>query len=64
MDLVLEIQELSSYVDDEKKRLVLEIIKNFLPDDEVVPSDLYLLELAEQEYARGETTSHNDINWD
>jgi hypothetical protein len=63
MDLALEIQELSGYLDDNKKRLVLEIIKNFLPSDEAIQDDLHYIELAEQEYARGETISHNDRNW-
>ena len=65
MDLALEIQKLSSYLDDNKKKLVLEIIKNLLPntDDEVMPDDLHYIELAEQEYERGETVSHNDRVW-
>ena len=63
MDLSLQIQEMVSYLDDDKKKLVLEIIKNFLPDDEVMPDDLYYIELAEQELANGETISHNDIDW-
>ena len=66
MDLSLEIQELSKYLDDNKKRLVLEIIKNFLPElseDEIMPDDLLNIEMAEQEYARGETISHKDRNW-
>ena len=63
MDLTLEIKELSSYLDDSKKRLVLEIIKNFLPDDEIEQNDLHCIEMAEQEYARGETISHENRNW-
>jgi len=66
MDLTLEIQELSKYLDDNKKRLVLEIIKNFLPElseDEIMPDDLLHIEMAEQEYARGETISHKERNW-
>ena len=63
MDLALEIHELSKYLDDNKKKLVLEIIKNFLPDDEAMPDDLHYIELAEQEYARGETISHDDRHW-
>ena len=63
MDLALEIQELSKHLDDNKKRLVIEIIKIFLPDDEVMPDDLHYIELAEQEYAQGETISHNDRDW-
>ena len=63
MDITLEIHELSKYLDDNKKKLVLEIIKNFLPEDENFPDDLHYIELAEQEYAHGETISHNDRNW-
>ena len=63
MDLTLEIQELTSYLDDNKKRLVLEIIKNFLPSDEVMPDDLHYIELAEQEYEKGETIAHDKRNW-
>jgi len=63
MDLALEIQELSGLLDDNKKRLILEIIKNFLPDNEVMPDDLHYINLAEQEYAHGETISHNDRDW-
>ena len=32
-------------------------------DDEVGPDDLYYIELAKQEYACGETISHNDRKW-
>ena len=65
MNLALEIQERASFLDDKKQRLILDIINNFLPyeDDEIGPDDLYFLDLAEQELARGETISHNDINW-
>ena len=65
MGLALEIQERASRLDDNKQRLILEIINNFLPDDfdEVKPDDLLYLDLAEQELARGETISHNDIKW-
>jgi hypothetical protein len=65
MDLVYEIHERVSYLDDKKQRLILEIINNFLPDedDEVGSDDLYYIEQAERELARGETISHNDIKW-
>jgi len=67
MDLVLEIQERIQYLDDNKKRLVLEIIENFMPelddDDVLTDEDLHYIALGEQEYANGETVSHNDIKW-
>jgi len=63
MDLTLQIQEKAKYLDDNKKRLVLEIIENFLPDDEVMPDDLYYIELAEKELENGEAPSWSDIEW-
>jgi len=63
MDLTLQIQEMASLLDDNRKKLVLEIIKNFLPDSEIMPDDLYYIELGELEYANGETISHKDRNW-
>ena len=63
MNLAFEIQERASFLDENKQRLILEIINNFLPDDMVEPDDLYLLDLAEQDLALGETISHNDIKW-
>ena len=63
MNLALEIQERVSYLDDTKQRLILDIINNFLPYDEIGPDDLYYLEQAEQDLANGETISHKDIKW-
>jgi len=63
MDLTLEINHLSSFLSDDKKRLLIEIIKNFLPSEECMDDDLHYIELAEQELAQGETISHNDRSW-
>ena len=65
MNLAIEIHERVSRLDDNKQRLILEIVNNFLSVDydEVKSDDLYYLVLAEQELARGETISHNDIEW-
>jgi hypothetical protein len=63
MELNMQIQETLVYLNDNKKRLILEIIKNFLPDDEVMPDDLYYIELAEKELANGESVEWSDIEW-
>ena len=68
MDLAVKIQERVNFMDDKKKKLVLELVENLMPyadeEDELTEEDLYYIALAEEEYANGETTSHNDINWD
>ena len=63
MELNMQIQETLNYLDDNKKRLILEIMKNFLPDYEVMPDDLYYIELAEKELAGGESVEWSDIEW-
>lgn len=35
-----------------------------LPDDIAVGDDLKAVETAREEFANGETTSHEQINWD
>ena len=63
MELNMQIQETLNYLDDNKKRLILEIMKNFLPDYEVMQDDLYYIELAEKELASGESVEWSDIEW-
>jgi len=63
MDLAFQIQEKMRYLDDNKKRLILEIIDNFIPDDELTNEDLHLIALARQEYAEGDTVGHDEIDW-
>ena len=41
----------------------IEIVDKSREYDEVRPDDFYYINLAEQEYVNGETTSHNDIDW-
>jgi hypothetical protein len=63
MELNMQIQEALDYLDDNKKRLILEIMRNFLPEYEVMPDDLYYIELAEKELASGESIEWSDIEW-
>lgn len=47
-----------------EQSLLLEIARRFLPDDTATPDDLEDIRVARSEYARGETTPHDAINWD
>jgi len=47
-----------------EQSLLLEIARRFLPDDVATPDDLKDIRAARAEYARGETVSHDAINWD
>ena len=37
---------------------------SFIPEDVLSDTDLHHIALAEMEYTNGETTGHNDIDWD
>lgn len=47
-----------------EQQLLLEIARRFLADDVATSDDLEAIRIAREEYARGETVSHEDINWD
>ena len=71
MPLMLELQETVERLDNNSRSLLLEIAKKFLSstdsneeEEELTDQDLYFISLAEEEYANGETTSHEDIDWD
>jgi len=68
MELTLEMKEianhLAKHLSEQEKFVVLEVMKRFLPDHIATEEDLRDIEIAREEYRRGETTSHNDIDWD
>ena len=43
--------------------LLLEIAKRFISDDVATDDDLAGIRAAREEFARGETVSHDNINW-
>ncbi len=47
-----------------EQSLLLEIARRFLPDDVATPDDLRAIGEARAEYSRGETVSHEAIDWD
>ena len=48
---------------EQEQILLFEIVKRFVPDDIATADDLAAIEAARAEYARGETVSHEGINW-
>ena len=64
LDLV-ELVEIAERLEASKKRLLIEVAKGFLADDweddELSENDLYYIQLAEDEYAKGETVSHSEV---
>ena len=58
-------KQADKYLNDLDKKTEQRIKESIekIPADEIMPYDLHYIKLAEQEYAQGETISHNDRNW-
>ena len=48
---------------EQELALLLEIVKRFIPDDVATPEDIAAHEAALEDYRRGETVRHEDIDW-
>ena len=67
MTVKAQVMEMLDVVPDEEMPILLEIVKRFIPrdaDDFASVDDLKAHKIAMQEYERGETVSHDDIDWD
>lgn len=49
---------------ESEQSLLLEIARRFLPDDVATPEDLADIREAREDYHKGQTVSHEAINWD
>lgn len=49
---------------EQEQTLLFEIAKRFVTDDVATEDDISAIQAARKEYAKGETVSHNAINWD
>ena len=56
--------EVFDLLTEREQFLVFELIKRLAPDDIATPDDITTHTAAMEDYKRGETISHEDINWD
>ena len=67
MTVKAQIVEMIDFIPDRELPIILEVIKRFVPndaDDFMTEDDLRAHRLAMQEYMRGETVPHDEIDWD
>ena len=55
--------EVFDLLTDQEQTLVFELIKRLAPDDIATADDIANHAAAMEDYRRGETVSHQDINW-
>lgn len=59
-----QLDEMIDCLPEQEQVLLFEIVKRFVSDDVATTADLEDIQTAHAEYARGETVSHENINWD
>ncbi|MDR2885034.1 MAG: hypothetical protein LBV09_08000 [Deferribacteraceae bacterium] len=65
MILSKQISVIVEQMPEYNQRLVLELVKSMLhPDDVLTDEDIADIKQARAEFARGEYTRHEDIDWD
>lgn len=58
------IAQMYNQLTEREQSIIAELISRLLPDDVATPADLIAIAESQKDYERGETISHNDINWD
>ncbi len=59
-----QLVEMIDCMQEPEQLLLFEIAKRFVPDDVATPDDLAAIQAAHEEYSRGETINHSNIDWD
>ena len=58
------IAQMFDQLNEREQSIIAELISRLLPDDVATPADLTAIAESQRDYERGETVSHDDINWD
>lgn len=59
-----QLDEMINCLPEQEQLLLFEVVKRVVPDDVATAKDLEDIQSARTEYARGETVSHENIDWD
>ena len=63
MSIAAQLKTMVDYLDENEQQIVFEIVKRFIPSDEVMPYDEHYIHLVEQELANGNSASWDDVDW-
>jgi len=58
------IAQMYDQLSEREQSIIAELISRLLPDDVATSADLTAIAESQRDYERGETISHDDINWD
>jgi hypothetical protein len=60
----LNVAQMYNQLSEREQSIIAELIYRLLPDDIATPDDLIAIAESQTDYDRGETVSHDDIDWD
>lgn len=64
MSVRSQLVEMIGFVPETELPVLLEVVRRFVPSEAATPDDLEAHRIAMEEYAAGQTISHDAINWD
>ena len=63
MSVATQLKTMIDYLEESEQQLVLEIVKRFLPNGEVMPYDEYFIRMGEMELESGNVSEWTAIDW-
>lgn len=64
MSVRSQLVEMIGFVPETELPILLEVVRRFVPAEAATPDDLEAHRIAMEEYAAGQTVSHDAIDWD
>ena len=59
-----QIHDIVDAIDAKELDVIYKVLVKFMPEDEPTPDEIEAIRKGREEFLRGETVSHNDIDWD
>lgn len=60
---IQQLHDMIDIVDTREYDVLYRLLAKFIPEDDPLPDEILAIEAGRAEIARGESVSHDDINW-
>ena len=58
-----QLHELIDIIDSKELNVLYHLLTKFVPEDAATPDEIEAIRIGREEFMRGETVSHDDIDW-
>ena len=59
-----QVHELVDIINPSELNIIYHVLAKFIPEDIATPDEIEAIQIGRDEFLRGETVSHDDIDWD